>query len=107
MRAFHAHGIVNRVSLTSISTMIVLFWLWENTDFKSLNEPRLLTAMALEQMRIMVEEADKYPAEDIAEIRGGGLFWAILVGESAASAHNGRMLQISSEYIFFIKCICF
>jgi hypothetical protein len=99
MRAFHSHGLIHRVSIQSIGTMMLLFWLWENTHPQALTEARMLTAMALEQMRIMVDHEQDYPKEDVKEIRGGRLFWTVLVAEATASAHSSRQLQMSDDDI--------
>jgi len=76
-KAFYSHGIGHRVSVRSISIMVLLFWLWENTFPENLTEPRLLTSNAIEQMRIIIEREEDYSPEDINDIRGGRLFWTM------------------------------
>lgn len=76
-KAFYANGITHKVSIRSISIMVILFWLWENVNPENLTEPRLLTSNAIEQMRMIVENEQAYPPEDVREIRGGRLFWTM------------------------------
>jgi hypothetical protein len=76
-KAFNSHGIGHRVSVRSISIMVILFWLWEDTAPEELEKPRLLTANALEQMRMIIEKQNEYSQEDINDIRGGRLFWSL------------------------------
>lgn len=77
MRAFHTHGLVHRVSIRSIAAMVLLFWLWDLTYPTAHAEPRMLTSCALEQMRIIAEQEDKFPEGDVKEIKGGRLFWTM------------------------------
>lgn len=67
--------------------------LYAQTYPEDFAQPAMLSAAALEQMRILVQNADA-----AVEIRGRP-FWLCFVTDALSAAHEGRLLHVTTEDI--------
>lgn len=77
-----------------MSILLVLRMLYAQTYPEDYAQPAMLSAAALEQMRILVTQN----SDAAVEIRGRP-FWLCFVTDALSAAHEGRMLHVTTEDI--------